>query len=288
MKKIIQHSFLGLLFLGLVIVSCKKNLADVPGWTQLPHTEELKPVYSSIDEFRQGIAKTVNLIQYYHILAYLDTLPNGFPNVQGRKVPLTQFGSLILEKLQGDQEQIKSAVYDVFHFDGATFSLISYIMKAQMVSDISAQTLASVVSEIPLPPIAVAEFQPPVKIANVAVAGDCCKDNDCNPQVKILVTWAYKTGCGNRVKKTSGYAANNTLTHMDGNTLFKFDAEVSGCPCPGSWTSKVTAPAGASYGEGGSGKSVTVFPVSSGTYTITFTYKVCDKEVTKTFTLSIG
>ncbi|HYC40151.1 MAG TPA: hypothetical protein VEB63_06640 [Chitinophagaceae bacterium] len=284
MKNFFLRSFLGLLLTGVSLISCKRD-------GHLPSNQsaaQFRPRYSSIEEFRHGISRVVDLIQEHRIYAYLDTVPNGRPDVNGRRLPLAQFGYAILEKLNGSQEQIASGVYDVFHFDGATFSLISFIMKAQMVGDISAQSMVNIISAIPLPPIAVANFQPPVaQVAPVEQANNCC--DNCNPQIKIKVTWAYKSACGNYERETSGYAANNTLNNMSGGRIYRFDAEISGCPCPGGvLTSTVTAPAGASYGTGpAAGGGVTLFPVSSGTYTVTFTYKVCDKTVTKTFTLTV-
>ena len=284
MKTLIYRFITALVVGAIMMVSCKKNLnSDNNNHQQ----EQTRPVYSTIDEFKRGIAQVLNFVQSYRITAYLDTLPNGYPDKNGRKVALSQFASSILEKLGGDQHQIESAVYDVFHFDEATFSPISFLYKAYLVGDISAQTLVTIVSQIPLPPIPVANFQPPVEMIALNLGGDCCTENVCDPKIKILVTWTYKPACGNYEKKTSGYAAKNTLTHMSGGKMYRFDAEVTGCPCPGTWTSKVEAPAGASYGTSGSGKTVTVLPVSSGTYTITFTYKVCDKEVSQTFTLTI-
>lgn len=285
MKKLFQRMLIGLMIIGVTSVSCKKD----PGIQQDPNTENLKPRYSTIEEFRQGITQVVNQIQQRQIVAYLDTLQNGYPDKNGRKQPLANFGYSILEKLQGNSTQIASGVYDVFHFDEATFSLISYLMKAQMAGDISAQTLTDIAVNIPLPPIPVSGFQPPVEMVALNLGGgDCCTDNVCVPKIDILVTMVYKAPCGNYEKKLSGYAANNTLTNMSGGKMYRFDAVISGCPCPGTLTSSVTAPAGASYGTGkGKDGSVTVFPVSGGTYTITFTYTVCGKTVTKTFTLGV-
>jgi hypothetical protein len=279
MKSLLKRTALVFLALALLIISCKK--ANNSG--NQPNEAQERPVYSTLEEFHQKIAQLVNLIQEYHIYAYLDTLPNGYPNIQGRKVPLTQFGSSILQKLENNQ--VEAAVYDVFHFDGATFSLISYLRKAQMTGDISVQTLVTLLCIIPLPPIPVPGFDPP-KVEVPAVAVDDCCDH-CNPKIKILVTWVHKAPCGNFDKSTSGYAAGDKLTHMSGGKSFRFDAEVTGCDCPGTWSSTVTAPAGASYGAGApSSNSATVLPVTPGTYTITFTYKVCDQVITKTFTLS--
>jgi hypothetical protein len=284
MKKLFQPAILSLL-MGLVLVSCKKDDQTF----QNQNTEKVQPRYSSLAEFRQGIAQVINLAGQYQIIAYLDTLQNGYPDKNGRKVPLVNFGSNILEKLYGNTDQVAAGVYDVFHFDEATFSLISYLMKAQMVGDISAQTLTTIVANIPLPPIPVAGFQPPTEMVALNLGGDCCSQNVCNPKIDILVTTTYKAPCGNYEKKYSGYAANNKLTNMSGGKMYRFDAVISGCPCPGTLTSTVTAPAGASYGTStGRDGSVTILPVSSGTYTVTFSYTVCGVTVTKIFTLGVG
>ncbi len=283
MKNLLFKSALLAVFFILFSVSCKKNEG-----IKKEYVIQMKPVYSSVSEFKQGIVLVINQLRNNHIYAYSDTLPNGKPDVYGRRQPLEYFGYQILEKLDGGEQQLKSAVYDVFHFDGATFSLISFIMKAQMVGDISAQTMINILSQIPLPPFAVVGFQAPeAPVIPIAVVDDCC--DHCNPSIKILVTWTYKAPCGNYEKETSGYAAGNTLTNMSGGKAYRFDAEITGCDCPGGvLTSTVTTPAGASYATGPTANGgVMLFPQSSGTYTVTFTYKVCGKTVTKTFTLSI-
>lgn len=284
MKKLFQPAILSLILMGVVLVSCKKDNQI----SQNQNTEKTQPRYSSLAEFRQGIAQVVNLTGQHQIIAYLDTMQNGYPDRNGRKVPLVNFGYSILEKLQGNTEQVASGVYDVFHFDEATFSLISYLMKAQMVGDISAQTLTTIAANIPLPPIPVAGFQPPTEMVALNLGGDCCSQNVCNPKIDILVTYTYKAPCGNYQSKVNGYAANNTLTNMSSGIMYHFDAVISGCPCPGTLTSTVTAPAGASYGTSkGKDGSVTILPVSSGTYTVTFSYTVCGVTVTKTFALTV-
>ena len=286
MKKLIQRAVVSLALMGFSLASCQKDNT----FQQEQNTTNTRPRYSTTEDFRQGIAQVVNLIQQYQIFAYLDTLQNGYPDRNGRKAPLQNFAYSIQEKLNGNTEQVASAVYDVFHFDGATFSLVSYMMKAQMLGDISAQTLTTIAAKIPLPPIPVAEFQPPIEMVSLNLGGgDCCTMNVCNPKIDILVTTTFKAPCGNYEKKYAGYAANNTLTNMSGGKMYRFDAVISGCPCPGTLTSSVTAPAGASYGYStGKDGSVTILPVSSGTYTITFTYTVCGTTVTKTFTLGVG
>ena len=285
MKKLLQCTLLSALLLGIVMVSCRKS-ADIPP----PYAEQVKPRYTTITDFTQGISQAINLIGQYNIMAYLDTLPNGYPNINGRKMPLVQFGSSIIEKLHGNQQQLESGVYDVFHFDGATFSLVSYIRKAQMVGAISAQTMVNILALIPVPPIPVANFQPPVEmVAMNLTTGDCCKDNACNPKINILVTWVHVAPCGNFAKGKSGYAVGDKFTGMPSGQSYRFTPEISGCPCPGTLTSSVTTPPGASYGVAtGKDGSVDILPVTSGIYTITFTYTVCGTTVTKTFSLGVG
>ncbi len=284
MKFLITRTLLVFVALTVLIFSCRKICFDEIGNPEIIVAEQ-KPVYSTIPEFRQGISHVAELILENQIVAYLDTLPNGLPNKQGRKVPLQQFASSIINKL--DQNQVQSAVYDVFHFDGATFSLISYLMKAQMVNDISVRTLVYIISFIPLPPIKVEGFTPPVKEEKPAVVDDCCKKS--NPKMKLLVTWAYKAPCGNYEESVTGYAANNKLTNMSGGKIYRIEAIVTGDPCPGGVLTKtVTTPENASYGEGHpSASSVNLLPVSSGTYTVTFTYKNCGKTITQTFTIGV-
>jgi hypothetical protein len=75
---------------------------------------------------------------------------------------------------------------------------------------------------------------------------------------------------------------------MSSGQSYRFTPEISGCPCPGVLTHTVTTPAGASFGEGTTKDgSVDLLPVSSGTYTVTFTYVVCGITVSKTFTLGV-
>ena len=281
MKKVFAK--LSFLLLGTIILtsSCKKV---TNGPTDVP-LDKMHPEYINVSAFGVGIQLVKSQSQARNIMAYLDTLPNGFPCITGRKVPLENIANAILQKLENNQ--VESAVYDVFHFDGATFSLISYIRKAQMVGDISPQQMINLIAAIQLPPIPVVNFDPP-KLPNAVAAGNCCTENVCNPQIKILVTWAHKAPCGNYDKGSSGYAANNKLSGMPSGQSYRFDAEVYGCPCPGNWTVKVTPPAGAtSYGISENGKRADVLPVSLGVYTITFTYTVCGQTITKTFTLSV-
>lgn len=287
MKKSVQFRLLSLLLLGVIMVSCQKAVDIPPPFYTAP--EPPQPRYSTLSEFTQGVSQAVNLIGQYNIMAYLDTLPNGQPDLAGRTSPLVYFGSQIIEKLHGNQQSVASGVYDVFHFDGATFSLISYIRKAQMVGKISAQTMVNIISQIPVPPIPVEGFQAPVAMAAPASTGDCCKDNICNPVIKILVTWVHVAPCGNYAKGKSGYAAGDKFTHMPSGQSYRFTAEISGCPCPGTLTHTVTTPPGASYGEAtGKDGSVDILPVTPGTYTITFTYTVCGTTITKTFSLGVG
>ena len=110
MKKLFQPAILGLVLTGIALVSCKK----VDLISKIENTEKLQPRYSTMAEFKQGISQAINLIGQYNVPAYLDTLPNGYPNYQnGRKVPLVNFGSAILEKLYGNQEQVASSRWPV-------------------------------------------------------------------------------------------------------------------------------------------------------------------------------
>ena len=184
MKKLFQHTAIGLFCLSFSLIACQKVDTSVSN----QHSAGLKPRYSTIEEFRQGMGQVFNQIQQRQIIAYLDTLPDGYPNRNGGKVPLCNFGFSILEKLQGNTEPIASGVYNIFHFDEATFSLISYLMKAQMAGDISEQVVAEIAALIPLPPIPVVGVDPPKKEEPPKKEGDCCSGNICNPKIDILVT----------------------------------------------------------------------------------------------------
>jgi hypothetical protein len=284
MKQLLTKTMLGFFAVAMILFfACKKEVIN-------HHDDDFvfktRPVYSTLAQFRQGLATVANMCQMRQLVAYEDTTSEGLPDIRGRKTWLAHKAYGVLEKL--DQNLVEQAVYDVFHFDGETFSLISYLMKAYLAGDISAQTLAEIAAYIPLPPIPVANFTAPEEDvpADTPVVNCCDKSN---PKLEILVTWVYKPACGNYEKKYSGYAAGNTLTGMDGGKIYKFTPVVTGDPCPGGvLTSSVTAPAGASYGYSKSADgSINLLPVSGGTYTITFTYTNCGKTVTKTFTLTV-
>src|SRR5438270_185653 len=127
MKNYLKTTLIAFVLISLGLMSCKKiyDLVSPSSLSLQQYTIQMKSRYSTVEEFRQGITQVNNLLVSYHINAYLDTLPNGLPNKDGRKLALSQFGYTILEKLNGNQQQVASAVYDVFHFDEATFSLIS-------------------------------------------------------------------------------------------------------------------------------------------------------------------
>ena len=287
MKKLLGKSFIIFFMLGL-ITSCKKSLLtdfyQVTA-TVTVDTIVLRPVYSTLDEFRQGIAKVAAQLESNETVAYLDTLENGYPDPEGRKEPLSKFAYSILEKLGGDDQQIASAVNDVFHFDGSTFSLISYIMKAQMVNNISLETSTALINDIPLPPIPVDGFQAPLEpvISDTPVV-NCC--DNCNPSLKILVTSVYKEPCGNRSTTVVGYAGKK-LTGISRGAYYRFDGEITGCNCPGGkWNNTVDFPGGSVLGSDKSWIGFTTF--QGGDHTITLSYTVCNKTVTKTFILSVN
>jgi len=279
-----------LLFVLLAVFSCKKTGIDITDDLHHDHPQQSASFYSTVNEFGQGINKAANLIQSSQIWAYKDTTIDGKPDINGRKEPLIVYVQRILEKLQGGK--VEAAVYDVFHFDGQTFSLISYLMKARMVNDISAATLTSILVEIPLPPIPMASFIPPAipvpePVAVVAV----CK---CQPKVKIRVTLIYVPDCGNYKKETTGYVVNNKLTNMSSGIYYQFVPEVEGCACGGTWTHSIDAPAGASYASsysGNPGKGVSFQGLSGGTYSITFTFTCgcagCGASDSETLTIDI-
>ena len=272
MKKF--YSLITLLLVVILISGCSKK-EDV--------TEFLMEYrYSTLEEFMTALIKIDSLAQVHEVMAYLDTLPNGEPDPYGEVIPLGQFIEYIIGLVEvGDLE---TAVYEVYRFNGHPFSLISYLMKAQMVGNINGNVMAQILMHIPLPPIAVPQFFPPLKPKPQPV---CVCDN---PKVKIKVTWTYKPACGNRVDTISGYAANNTLNNMTTGTWFRLDAEMHDCVCPGgiAWSNTVSTTS-TSYGYSAPpGKSVGLTSYSSGTFTVTFK-GVCacnGKEASATFTIT--
>ena len=271
MSSLIKKVLPVLFVLGILFISCRKDC-------YLNHNGEITyvPRYSSVDEFKQGIIKVVNMAQQYNVVAYLDTLPNGWPNVNGRKVSLAQLGSVILEKLQGGQTE--SAVNDVFHFDGSTFSLISYLKKAEMVNNISPQTMINIFSEIPLPPVAMMYYDPPLKIAINPV-------NCCDPDFKVRVTWVYKPECGNSVTKLTGY---KDVKNGDKGAVYRLDPELTQCDCGGTWSYTIDAPANGQYASSiNKYGNVSFTPVTAGTFKITITYKCpCGAVISKTISIT--
>ena len=83
MKKLFQPAILSIILMGVVLLSCKKDNQI----SQNQNTEKVQPRYSSLAEFKQGIAQVVNLAGQYQIIAYLDTLQNGYPDKNGRTQP---------------------------------------------------------------------------------------------------------------------------------------------------------------------------------------------------------
>ncbi len=290
MKTRILFLIPALIFTMLSNFSCKKLELEFDHELHHDHPQQGVPYYSTVSEFKDGLYKAASKIQSYQLRAYKDTLSNGKPDINGRKEPLIYFVQAILEKLQGNK--VEEAVHDVFHFDGATFSLFSYLMKARMVNDISPATLTSILAEIPLPPVPMAGFAPPiVPVAEAVPIVAVCK---CKPKVKIRVTFVYIPDCGNYKKETTGYVVNNKLTNMSSGMYYKIVPEVEGCGCAGTWTHTMTAPAGASYGSGYSGSpanGVNFQGISSGTYTFTFTYTCgcvgCGASDSQTLSISI-
>ena len=126
MKKLFKQFSLALLAICITTVSCKK-VSTQEEMMQTPTSQNgaNQNSYSTLSEFNQGIREVINKANQRNVKAYLDTMPNGFPNKQGRTTPLANIAYSIIEKLESNQ--VEAAVYDVFHFDGATFSLISIV-----------------------------------------------------------------------------------------------------------------------------------------------------------------
>ncbi|NQV02628.1 MAG: hypothetical protein HQ542_08290 [Bacteroidia bacterium] len=272
MKKL--TSFFVLILAFVILSGCSK-------------TEEVEEYlmeyrYSTVDELIEALIKIDSLVQVHEVMAFMDTLPNGEPNPYGEVMPLTQFVNYIFGLVE--VSDLEEAIYEIYRFNGQPFSLISYLMKAQMVGNITPAVMAQILMHIPLPPIPVPNFIPPLQPIPVPV---CVCDN---PKVKIKVTWTYKPACGNRVDTISGYAANNTLNNMSTGLWFRLDAEMKDCKCPGgfTWTNTVSTTS-TSYGYSAPpGPSVGLTSYSSGTFVVTFK-GVCacnGKEATATFTIT--
>lgn len=248
----------------------------------------LKDYFSSQREFRSALVAVDSLIRVNKVVAYLDTLPDGEPNRAGRTRPLSEYVYSILAQI--DSGRIESAMHDVFRFDGSPFSLISYLIKAERVRDISPATLAQIVGAIPLPPSPVDNYTPPVvPVPGEVIAPPACP---CAPKVKIKVTWAYRPSCGNYTKEITGYAARNILTGMRRGTVFRFDAEVDNCDEGGTWENRVAIVGLTSYGIASyGGNNVSVIAESAGTFDIWFTYRCqcgCARLDSKKFSISFN
>jgi hypothetical protein len=291
MKNLIIRVSILVLLVGLT-VSCRKTLDSLFRTSTTTTTIVYPPItiastYSTLPDFKQGIAKVSSALQAKNVYAYLDTLPNGYPNPNGRKTPLSTFGYSVLEKLGGNSQQVYSGVNDVFHFDGSTFSLISYIMKAEMVGQISPDTANAIISYIPLPPIPMDGFDPPMEpvIPDTPVY-NCC--DNCHPALDILTTSTYVAPCGNYSTTVSGKVVRDKLTNISKGARYRFDGLLTGCDCPGGvWNNSIELPGG--HGTIYSNTSgIGVITFLSGTYTVTLSYSVCNKTVTKTLTLDVN
>jgi len=238
--------------------------------------------YSTMDEFIEALYELDSLIKANSVMAYEDTLPNGMPDPYGRVIPLSGFMGFIIELVHAND--MEAAIYEIYRFDGLPFSLISYIMKAQMAGNINAILAAKLLMKIPLPPMPVVNFIPPLK---PVLQGPLCACDD--PKIKIRVTWTYKPACGNRVDTVSGYPVGNKLTNRDAGTWFRVDAEIHNCICPGGGFSNKVTTTSTSYGYSDPpGGSVGLTSYSSGTFTVKFTYTCpCNgKTVSETLTIS--
>ncbi len=281
-----RSSFYLLVLTVLVLSLNSSGYSGTIEVTEANYVTNTKPLYSTVEEFREKLEIIVGIIKKNKILAYADTLEDGYPDPKGKTFPLIDFINTIIEKI--DNNELDSAVNDIYHFDDSPFSLISYLMKANMVGSISAQKLTEIAVLIPLPPIIVESFSPPlVPVVNPVIPPPPCP---CKPKIKIKVTWTYRPACGNYTRKTSGYAANNTLTNMRRGALYRVDAEVEGCSFGSNVVSDVTTTASSiGYSKGSGGKTITLISESSGSIKITFTYKCgcgCSLGDSETFNIS--
>lgn len=278
MKKIIY--FLSILFVFTLFIHCNEDEVEEV-------IVEMVSRYSTPEEFLDAMIAIDSIANVYEIMAFLDTLANGEPDPNGEFYPLSDFINEIIMKIE--LEKLLEATEMVYHFDGTPFSLISFIMKAHMLDAISMDVMLQIIAAIPLPPVAVALFQPPKKPKPNQPIPVC----PCNPSIKILVTYGYEPPCGNYDKdKLSGYAANNQLNNMKTGIVFRLDAEVYGVTCDGTWTNTIKPIGVTSWGAVGNAKNpqtVNVVSYSSGTIEVTFTWKcacACGKQVSETFSLS--
>ena len=242
--------------------------------------------YSTIQEFTEALMKIDSLSLANNILAYEDTLPNGLPDLEGQAKPLVEFIGYILGLVETNN--LEAAIDEVYRFNGNPFSLISYLMKAQMAGNISTTVLINALGILPLPPIPAENFIPPrqpIINPNPPAPATC----PCDPRVKIKVTYSYKPACGNYKKTLTGYAAGNTLNNMRTGVWFRLDAEVEGCDAGGTWTNTVTTTTSSNGYSNPPGKTVGLVSYSSGEFVVTYTYKCscgCDRSDTKTFKIT--
>ena len=276
------YFLINILVVFILMAGCKSNNNEE---TTL-YNVEMEDHLSSSTEFRQALQIVDSLIMAHHVKAYLDTLQNGEPDPNGKSTPLIEFVSNIIAEF--DNNNAEAAINDIFHFDGSAFSLISFLIKAERVGDITPAQLAEIISYIPLPTLRVPNFVPPVQpVLKPPPLPQVCP---CDPRVKIKVSYDYRPPCGNYTKKITGYAASNTLSDMQRGTIFRLDAEVEGCSDGGTWTKTVDTDGLTSYGYSStSGQNVSLLSESAGTFTVTFTYTCgcgCGRTNSKTFTLS--
>ncbi|MCF6171245.1 MAG: hypothetical protein L3J31_08305 [Bacteroidales bacterium] len=278
MKK--TYLFFPILLIFILMAGCKKDE------TSEQYNVPMEDRYSTVEEFANALMRLDSLSQANNILAFEDTLPNGLPDLEGQAKPLVEFIGYILSLVEANN--IKAAVDEVYGFHGYPYSLISYLMKAQMAENISINVMVSALSIIPLPPIPAENYVPPRQpiINPTPPAPASCP---CDPRVKIKVTYSYKPACGNYTSTLSGYAAGNTLNNMKTGVWFRLDAEVEGCDAGGTWTNTVTTTAYSNGYSNPPGKTVGLVSYSSGEFVVTFTYKCscgCDRSDTKTFKIT--
>lgn len=273
MKKV--YSILTILLIFILLGGCSKK-EEVNDFL-------MENRYSTVEEFTLALIKLDSLVRVHEVMGFMDTLANGEPDPYGEVIPLSDITTYILGLVEVGELEL--AVHEMYKFNGDSFSLISFLMKAHMAGLISPAVMAQILVNVPLPPIPVPAFAPPLRPIPPPVPACVCD----NPKVKIRVTWAYGPNCGNYSPQTSGYAANNTLSNMRTGIWFRLDAEIHDCECPGgAWMNTVNTTS-TSYGYSAPpGNHVGLTSYSSGTFTVTFKY-ICacnGKEAEATFTIT--
>ena len=159
---------LSILIICAAIIGCQES----PEAAGPDYSYNMVSYYPAPEEFMGALNELSAWAEENNVMAYTDTLEDGMPNKEGSTMPLVEYIGGITAK--GESGDWAGAADDVYHFDGSPFSLISYLMKAQMVGDITAQQLVDAFAIVPLPPLAIKDFgQPRVVVEQLEPPCDC-------------------------------------------------------------------------------------------------------------------